>query len=164
MIQKYWLLISKSWFLLSSTLYSMHFYSFSSDICWYSVCQLNLMSLESPLDWKEIQPVHPKGNQSWIFIERIDAEAEAPILWPPDAKVSEEPAHWKRPWCWESLKAEGEGDYRRWHHQLNGHDFEQAPEDGDGQGSMAFCSPWGHKESDTTERLKWTVNGQWGSG
>ena len=63
-------------------------------------------TLESPLGFKEIQPVHPKGNQSWIFIGETDAEAETPMLWPPDAK--------KRPWCWERLKAGGEGDNRRW--------------------------------------------------
>ena len=66
-------------------------------------------TLESPLDCKEIKSVHPKGNQSWIFIGRIDGEAEAPILWSPDAK------HWKRPWCWERLKAGGERDDRWWH-------------------------------------------------
>ena len=65
-------------------------------------------TLESPLDCKEIQPVHPNGNQSWIFIGRTDAETETPILWSP-----EELAHWKRPWCWERLKA-GEGDNREW--------------------------------------------------
>ena len=62
-------------------------------------------ALESPLDCKEIQPVHPKGNQSWIFIGRINTEAEPPILWPPDA----EPTHWKQPWCWERLKQEEKG-------------------------------------------------------
>ena len=67
-------------------------------------------TLESPLDCKEIQPVYPKGNQSWIFIGGTDAEAETPILWPPDAKNW---THWKRPWCWERLKA-GEGDDRGW--------------------------------------------------
>ena len=65
-------------------------------------------TLESPLDCKEIQPVHPKGNQPWIFIGRT--EAEAPILWPPDVKSW----HWKRPWCWEKLRARGEGDDRGW--------------------------------------------------
>ena len=65
-------------------------------------------TLKSPLDCKEIQPVHPKGNQSWILIERTDAEAETPILWPPDVK------NWKKPWCWERLKLGGEGDYRGW--------------------------------------------------
>ena len=65
-------------------------------------------SLESPLDHKEIQPVHPEGNQSWIFTGRTDAEAKTPILWPPEL------THWKRPWCWERLKVGGEGDYRGW--------------------------------------------------
>ena len=67
-------------------------------------------TLESPLDCKKIQPVHPKGNQSWIFIGRTDAEAETPILWPPDAELT----HLKRPWCWERLKVGGEGDNRGW--------------------------------------------------
>ena len=67
-------------------------------------------TLESPLNCKEIQPVHPKGNQSWIFIGRTDGEAETPILWPPDAKNW----LWKRPWCWEGLGAGGEGDDRGW--------------------------------------------------
>ena len=65
--------------------------------------------LESPLDCKEIRPVHPKGDQSWLFIGRTDVEAETPALWPPDAKI------WlKRPWCWERLRAGGEGDDRGW--------------------------------------------------
>ena len=68
-------------------------------------------TLESPLDCKEIKPVNPKGNQSWIFIGRTDAEAEAPILWQPG---NEELTHWKRPWCWERLKARGEGSDRGW--------------------------------------------------
>ena len=66
--------------------------------------------LESPLDCKEIQPVHPKGDQSWVFIGRTDTEAETPILWPPFEEVT----HWKRPWCWEGLGAGGEGDDRGW--------------------------------------------------
>ena len=65
-------------------------------------------TLESPLDYKEIQPVHPKGDQSWVFIGRTDAETDTPILWPPHAKS------WKRPWCWEGLEAGGEGDDRGW--------------------------------------------------
>ena len=69
-------------------------------------------TLESPLDCKEIKPVHPKGNQSWIFIERTDAEAETPILWPPDGKSQS--THWKRPWCWGRLRAGGEGDHKGW--------------------------------------------------
>ena len=74
-------------------------------------------TLESPLDCKEIQTVNPKGNQSWIFIGRTDAEAETPVLWPPDAKgqlIGKDPTHWKRPWCLERLKAGGEGDDRVW--------------------------------------------------
>ena len=67
-------------------------------------------TLESPLDCKENQPIYPKGNQSWIFIGKAVAEAEAPVLWPPD----EELTHWKRSWCWERLKAVGEGDNRGW--------------------------------------------------
>ena len=68
-------------------------------------------TLESPLDCKEIQPVHPKGNQSWIFIGRTDVEAETPILWPPDVKSW---LIWKRPWCWKRLRAGGEGEDRGW--------------------------------------------------
>ena len=68
-------------------------------------------TLDSPLDRKEIKPVHLKGNQSWIFIGKTDAKAETPILWPPDVK---ELTHWKRPWCWERLKAGGERDDRGW--------------------------------------------------
>ena len=108
-------------------------------------------TLENPLDCKKIQPVHPKGNQSWIFTGRTDAKAETPILWPPDGK------NWL--WCGERLKARGEGDDRGWdgwQHWLNGHEFEQALVVGDGQGSLACCSPWGHKEADTTEWLDWT--------
>ena len=114
-------------------------------------------TLESPLDSKEIQPVHPKGNQSWIFIGRTDAEAETPILWPPDGK------HWllgKDPdagkdWRQEE-KGTAEDEMVGWHHWLKGHEFEQAPGVGDGQGNLACCSPWGHKESEMTERLNWT--------
>ena len=65
--------------------------------------------LESPLDWKEVKPVNPKGNQPWIVIGRTDAETEAPILWPP-----EEPTYWKRPWCWERLRAKGEEGDKGW--------------------------------------------------
>ena len=68
-------------------------------------------TLESPLDCREIQPVHPKGDQSWVFIGRTDAEAETPVLWPPHVKKL---THWKRPWCWEGLGAGGEGDNREW--------------------------------------------------
>ena len=67
-------------------------------------------TVESPLDCKEIQPAHSKGDQSWVFIGRTDVEAETPILWPPHAELT----HWKRPWCWEGLGAGGEGDDRGW--------------------------------------------------
>ena len=114
-------------------------------------------TLESPLDCKEIPIVHPKGDQSWVFIGRTDVEAETPDTL---ATWCEELTHWKRPWCWERLKAGGEGviedEIVGWHHQLNGHEFEQALGVGDGQGGLACCSPWGLKESDTTEQLNWT--------
>ena len=112
---------------------------------------------ESPLDCKEIQPVHPKGNQSWIFIGRTDAEAETPILWPPDTKnqLRKDPDAGKH-WRWEE-KGITEDEMVGWHHWLNGHGFEWTPGVGDGQGGLACCSPWGHKESDTTERLNWTT-------
>ena len=96
--------------------------------------------------------VNPKGNQSWIFIGRTDAEAEAPILWPPDANsqlIRKDPDAGKD-WRQEEMGTT-EDEVVGWHHQLNGHEFEQAPKDGDGQGSLVCCSPWGRKESDTTE-------------
>ena len=122
--------------------------------CFWTVV---LETLESPLDCKEIQPVHPKGNQFWIFIGRTDAEAETPILWPPDAKnwlIAKDPNAGKV-WRWEE-KGTTEGKMVGWHHWLDGHEFEQAPGVGDGQGSLACCSPWGCKELDTTEGLNWT--------
>ena len=117
-------------------------------------------TLESPLDCKEIQPVHPKGNQSWIFIGRIDAEAETPIPWPPDAKnwLTEKDLDAGTDWRREEEKGTIEDEMVGWHHRLNGHEFKQALGVGDGQGSLACCSPWGHKESDTTEQqLNWGV-------
>ena len=112
-------------------------------------------TLESPLDSKEIKPAHPKGNQSWIFIGRTDAEAEAPILWPPDAKNW---LIWKDPDAGKDWRQEKKGTTEDkmvgWHHWLNGHEFEQALGVGDGQGGLACCSPWGSKESDTT---KWAT-------
>ena len=101
-------------------------------------------------------PVYPKGNQSWIFTGYTDAEAKALILW---ATWCEDLTHWKRPWCWERLKAGGQGDDRGWDgwmtSPVDGHEFEKAPGVSDRQGSLACCSPWDHKESDTTERLNW---------
>ena len=104
-------------------------------------------TLESPLDWKEIKPVNPKGNQLWIFIGRTDAEAETPILWPPDEKnwlTEKDPDGGKD---WRQEKGMIEDEMVGWHHQLNGHEFEQTPGVRDGQGSLACCSPWGWKES-----------------
>ena len=114
-------------------------------------------TLESPLDCKEIQPVHSKGDQSWIFIGRTDAEAETPILWPPDAKswlLGKDPDAGKD---WEQEeKGTTEDEMIGWHHRLDGHWFGWTPGVGDGRGGLACCSPWGRKESDTTEQLNWT--------
>ena len=110
-------------------------------------------TLESPLDYKEIKQVNPRRNQSWIFIGRNDAEAEAPIIWPPDAKrkfTGKDPDAGKD---WRRKKVMTEDEMVGWHHHLNGHEFEQALRNGEGQGSLLCCSPWSHKESDTTEQL-----------
>ena len=111
-------------------------------------------TLESPLDCKEIQPVHPKGDQSWIFSGRTDAEAETPVLWPLDSKnslTSSDPDAGK---VWRSEeKGTTEDAMVGWHHWLDGHEFEQALGVGDGQGSLTCCSPWGRKDSDTNEWL-----------
>ena len=110
-------------------------------------------------DSKEIKPVNPKGNQPWIFTGRTDAEAEAPILWPPDAKsqiIGKDPDAGKD-WGQEE-KGMTEDEMIGWHHQLNRHESEQIPEDSEGQGSLACCSPWGWKESDTTEQVNWLTD------
>ena len=106
-------------------------------------------TLESPLDCKEIQPVHSEGNQPWDFFGRTDVEAEIPILWPPDVKNW---LIWKHPdagrdWRWKE-KGTTEDEMAGWHHRLDGHEFEEALGVGDGQGGLACCSPWGLKESD----------------
>ena len=113
--------------------------------------------LESPLNCKEIQPVHPKGNQSWIFIGRTDTEAETPILWPPDAKswLIGKDTNAGKDWGQEE-KGTTEDQMVGWHHLLNGHGFGWTPGVGDGQGGLACCNSWGRKELDTTERLNWT--------
>ena len=114
-------------------------------------------TLESPLDCKEIQPIHPKGNQSWIFIGRTDAEAETPILWPPDVKnwlIGKDPYAGKD-WRQEE-KGSTEDEMVGWHHRLNGHEFEQAPRVGDWQGSLVCYSPWGHRvRQDWLTELYW---------
>ena len=116
-------------------------------------------TLESLLDCKEIKPVNPKGNQPWILIWRTDAEAEAPILWPPGVKkwlIGKDPD--AREDRRQEEKGKTEDEMIGWHHQLNGHEFEQAPRDGEWQGSLVCCSPWGPKEWDTTEQLNKTKN------
>ena len=110
---------------------------------------------ESPLDSKEIKPVNPKGNQPWIFTGRTDAEAEAPILWSPDAKSwligkdSDAGKDWRQ-----EEKGITKDEMVGWHDQLNGHEFEQTLGDGEEQRSLVCCSPRGRKESDMTE---WTT-------
>ena len=112
-------------------------------------------TLESPLDCKDIKPVNPKGTHSWMFIGRTDAEAAAPILWPPELKnwlFGKDPdagKDWRR-----EEKGMTENEMVGWHHRLEGHGFEQALGVGDGQGSLVCCSPWSCKES--TERQNWT--------
>ena len=111
-----------------------------------------------PLDCKEIKPVHPKGNQSWIFTGRTDAEAETPVFWPPDTKNQ---LTGKKLWCWERLKAGGEGDNRGWDGWMasptNGHEFDSTPGIGNGQTSLACCSPWDCKvRHDWMTELNWT--------
>ena len=113
-------------------------------------------TLESPFDYREIQPVNPKGNRSWIFIGRTDAEA--PILWPPYAKnwLIRKDLDAGKDWRQEE-KGMTEDEMVGWHHQLDGHEFEQAPGVGDGQGNLLCCSPWGHRELDTTEWRNWLI-------
>jgi len=113
--------------------------------------------LESPLDCKEIQPVHSKGDQSWVFIGGTDTEAETLILWPLHVKSW---LIWKEPdagrdWG-QKEKGTTEDEMAGWHHRLDGHEFEWTPGVSDGQGGLACCDSWGHKESDMTERLNWT--------
>ena len=116
-------------------------------------------TLESPLDCKEIKPINPKGNQSWIFIGRADAEAETPILWPPDGK------NWlirKDPDAGKDCNVGGEGDNKGWDGWMASPTrwtwVWASSRNWWGQGSLACCSPWAHKELDTTEWLKWTKN------
>ena len=121
---------------------------------WYFWTVVLDKTLESPLDCKEIQPVHPKGDQSWVFIGRTDVEAATPILWPPDVKSW---LIWKDPdagkdWGQEE-KEMTEDEMVGWHHQLDGHGFEWTPGVGDGHRGLACCGSWGHKELDTTD---WT--------
>ena len=117
-------------------------------------------TLESPLNCKEIQPVHPKRNQSWVFISiKTDAEAETPIFWSPDAKnwlIGKDPDAGKN-WRPEE-KGTREGEMAGWHHWLNGHEFEWTPGVGDGQGCLVYCSPWGSQRvrHDWGTELNWS--------
>ena len=121
---------------------------------WYFQIVVLEKTLESPLDCKEIKPVNSKGNQPWIFIGRTNAEAEAPILWPPDAnsqlfgKDPDAGKDWRK-----KEKGKIEDEMVGWHYQLNEHEFEQALGVGDGQGGLVCCNPWGRKVLDTTEWL-----------
>ena len=102
-------------------------------------------------------PFHSQGDQSWVFFGKTDDKAETPVFLATSCK---ELTHWRRLWCWEGLGAGGEGDDRGWDgwmaSPLDGHEFELTVGVGDGQGDLACCSSWGHKESDTIERLNWT--------
>ena len=104
--------------------------------------------------WTVRRSVNPKGNQSRIFIRRIHAEAETPVLWPPDVKcwlIRKDPDAGKD---WRQEKGKTENKMVGWHHWLNGHEFQQALGNGEGQGSLACCSPWDCKESDMTEQAQ----------
>ena len=114
-------------------------------------------TLESPLDCKETQPVHPKGDQSWVFTGRTDVEAGTPVFWPPDAKS------WligkdldARKYLAQEEKGMTEDEMAGWHHWLNGHGFGWTSGVGDGQGGLACCGFWCHKELDMTEQLNST--------
>ena len=124
---------------------------------WYFWPVVLEKTFESHLDYKEIQPVHPKVDQSWVFIGRTDVEAETPVLWPPDAKswlIGKDPDAGKD-WVQEE-KGTTEDEMVGWHHWPYGHGFGLTPGVGDGQVGLACCGSWGRKESDTTERLNWT--------
>ena len=116
-----------------------------------------LKTLESPLDCKEIQPVHSKGDQPWVFFGSNDAKAETPVLWPPHVKswLIGKHSDAGRDWGQEE-KGMTEDEMAGWHHQLDGHEFEWTSGNGDGQGGLACCDSWGCKELDMTEQLNWT--------
>ena len=160
--------------------YQLHSFAYSFQCLWSIVCLFEFVlweldykeswalknwcfwtavlekTLESPLDCKEIQQFNPKGNQSWVFLGRTDCKAETSILWPPDVKnwlIGKDPDAEKD---WRQEKGTTGDKMIGWHHWLDGHEFDQALAVDDGQGGLACCSPWGHKESDMTQRLNWT--------
>ena len=114
-------------------------------------------TLENPLDYKEIQPVHSEGDQCWVFFGRTDAKAETPVLWPPHEKswLIGKDSDAGRDWG-QKEKATTEDEMAGWHHWLNGSESEWTPGVGDGQGGRVYCNSWGLKESEMTERLNWT--------
>ena len=127
--------------------------------CFWMWCWRRLF--ESPLDCKEIQAIHSKGDQSWVFFGRNDAEAETPVLWPPHVKswLIGRDSDAGRDWGQEE-KRTTEDEMAGWHHRLDGHEFEWTPGVGDRQGGLACCSSWGRKDLDMTEWLNWTeLNG-----
>ena len=119
-------------------------------------------TLESPLDCKEIQPIRSKGDQSWVFIGRNDAKAETPVPWPSHTKswLIGKDSDAGRDWGQEE-KGMTKDEMAGWHPRLDGHESEWTPGIDDGQGGLACCNLWGHKESDTTERLNWTELGNY---
>ena len=128
--------------------------------CFWTVVLEN--TLESPLDCKEIQLIHPKGYQSWVFIGRTDVAVETPLLWPLDVRSW---LIWKDPdagkdWGQEE-KGTTEDEMSGCHHWLDGCEFEWTPGVGDGQGGLACCNSWGRKESDMTEQLNWLIYIKW---
>ena len=114
-------------------------------------------TLESPLNYKEIQPIHSEGDQPWVFFGRNDAKAETPLLWLPHVKswLIGKDSDAGRDWGQED-KGTTEDETAGWHHRLYGHEFEWTPGVGDGQGGLVCWDSWGRKELDTTERLNWT--------
>ena len=114
-------------------------------------------TLESPLDCKEIQPVHSKRDQPWVFFGRNDAKAETLVLWSPHVKswLTEKDSDAGRDWGPEE-KGMPEDEMAGWHHWLDGHELAWTLGDGNGQGALACCNSWGCKELDRTERLNWT--------
>ena len=124
---------------------------------WYFWTVVLEKTLESPLNSKEMQPVHSEGDQPWVFFGRNDAKAETAILWPSHSKswlIGKNPDA-GRVWGQEK-KGTTEDEMAGWHHWLDGHEFEWTPGDGDGQGGLACCDSWDQKKSDITERLNWT--------
>ena len=119
-------------------------------------------TLESPLDCKEIQPVHSERDQSWDFFGRTDAKAENPVLWPPHAKswLIGKDSDAGRDWGQEEKGTTGD-EKAGWHHRLDGRESVWTPGVGDGQGGLECCNSWGCKESDTTEWLNWKADSQW---